>query len=351
MLPKTPATATSLSREGSVEEVPEEHIQWRVGQTLGDRFVVHSLLGEGTFGRVLEAKETKSNTVRAVKVVKPYPQCIKEAKIEAKILQKVQESDPYNEFHILRLVDTFSFNKHFCLVFERLGKSLYDLLERNRFRGFQLAEIQSFAVQILESLSFMSSIGLTHTDLKPENILFVNDNFRYCSRTRLYRPVSTEIKIIDFGGATFEDEHHSSVINTRHYRAPEVILQQGWGTQSDMWSVGCILVELYTGEPLFPFHNDYAHLALMEKLLGRIPVKMTRNLPYSLKRYFNDKNQLVFSAESEAEENYIKKSLYLEELIPENDFRDFIAEFLKFIPERRITPAEALNHRFLSNNY
>ena len=59
------------------------------------------------------------------------------------------------------------------------------------------------------------------------------------------------LAVIDFGGATFEDQHHSSVINTRQYRAPEVILGLGWDTASDMWSVGCIIMEFYIGELLF----------------------------------------------------------------------------------------------------
>lgn len=60
-------------------------------------------------------------------------------------------------------------------------------------------------------------------------------------------PASSKIKVIDFGSATFEDQHHSSVVSTRHYRAPEVILNLGWSFQCDMWSVGCIIVELLTG--------------------------------------------------------------------------------------------------------
>lgn len=57
--------------------------------------------------------------------------------------------------------------------------------------------------------------------------------------------------MIDFGGATFDYDYKSSLINTRQYRAPEVILGLGWSTPSDMWSVGCILMELYVGELLF----------------------------------------------------------------------------------------------------
>ena len=57
--------------------------------------------------------------------------------------------------------------------------------------------------------------------------------------------------MIDFGGATFEHQHKSSIIQTRQYRAPEVVLGSEWGTASDMWSVGCILMEMYTGGMLF----------------------------------------------------------------------------------------------------
>lgn len=57
--------------------------------------------------------------------------------------------------------------------------------------------------------------------------------------------------MIDFGGATYDDESKSSIINTRQYRSPEVILGLGWSYPSDIWSAGCIIAELYLGELLF----------------------------------------------------------------------------------------------------
>lgn len=68
--------------------------------------------------------------------------------------------------------------------------------------------------------------------------------------------------VIDFGGATFENQHHSSVINTRQYRAPEVILGLGWDMQSDVWSIGCIVMELYVGELLFATVRVYGGSAV-----------------------------------------------------------------------------------------
>jgi dual-specificity kinase len=81
--------------------------------------------------------------------------------------------------------------------------------------------------------------------------------------------VNSEIRLIDFGSATFQDEYHSSVVSTRHYRAPEIILGLGWSFPCDIWSIGCILVEFFTGDALFQTHDNLEHLALMEAVFQR----------------------------------------------------------------------------------
>ena len=68
-----------------------------------------------------------------------------------------------------------------------------------------------------------------------------------CRKSAARQPVTSQIKVIDFGSATFSDQYHSTVVSTRHYRAPEVILGLGWSFEADIWSIGCILVELVTG--------------------------------------------------------------------------------------------------------
>ena len=79
------------------------------------------------------------------------------------------------------------------------------------------------------------------------------------------------IHLIDFGSATFEEEYHASVVSTRHYRAPEIILGLGWSYPCDVWSIGCILVEFFTGEALFQTHENLEHLAMMEIVFGKVP--------------------------------------------------------------------------------
>ncbi|OQR71740.1 serine/threonine-protein kinase Doa-like, partial [Tropilaelaps mercedesae] len=127
----------------------------------------------------------------------------------------------------------------------------------------------------------LHQMKLTHTDLKPENILFLNSDYEVTySNTKKKREIrrvrDTRIKLIDFGSATFDHEHHSTVVSTRHYRAPEVILELGWNFTCDVWSIGCILFELYLGITLFQTHDNREHLAMMERILGPIPYRMCR---------------------------------------------------------------------------
>jgi dual-specificity kinase len=92
----------------------------------------------------------------------------------------------------------------------------------------------------------------------------------------------TAIFLIDFGSAIFETDRHSAVVSTRHYRAPEIVLGLGWSFPCDMWSLGCILIELYIGKPLFQTHENEEHLKMMEIVIGYFPMKMVEIIPYDL---------------------------------------------------------------------
>lgn len=91
--------------------------------------------------------------------------------------------------------------------------------------------------------------------------------------------LDTDIRLIDFGSATFDDEYHSSVVSTRHYRAPEIILGLGWSFPCDLWSIGCILVEFYTGDALFQTHDNLEHLAMMQAVCAqKIDTRLIRQV-------------------------------------------------------------------------
>lgn len=94
--------------------------------------------------------------------------------------------------------------------------------------------MQSIAIQCLEALQFLHGLGLIHCDLKPENILV--KSYSRC-----------EVKVIDFGSSCFQTDHLCSYVQSRSYRAPEVILGLPYDKKIDIWSLGCILAELCTG--------------------------------------------------------------------------------------------------------
>lgn len=146
---------------------------------------------------------------------------------------------------------------HLCLVFQPLGTSLYELIKKNHYRGFPLKLVQSFLKQLFKSIAFLHRIGYTHTDLKPENILLEKEELveEEVGGDKIWLPKSNKIRVIDFGGATLFNEAHSTVICTRQYRPPEVILECcEWNELADVWSIGCIAVELFSGDLLFPTH-------------------------------------------------------------------------------------------------
>jgi dual-specificity kinase len=181
-----------------------------------------------------------------------------------------------------------------------LGQSVFDFLKGNTFVPFPNSQIQSFARQLFTSVActfpailfhcsqtnimvVLHDLNLIHTDLKPENILLCDNAYQAFTYSRRIPSSSTtvnrqaaqrkvlldtEIRLIDFGSATFQDEYHSSVVSTRHYRAPEIILGLGWSFPCDIWSIGCILVEFFTGDALFQTHDNLEHLAMMESVCG-----------------------------------------------------------------------------------
>jgi serine/threonine protein kinase len=173
---------TNSSSE-SVSRQENGHYEWIVGEVIVGKYTVTGFLGDGTFGRVLEVKDLEGS-IKAIKIIRAVDRYVEAAKIEARILEKLNKSDPEHKSHIVRLYDHFPLDHNYCLVFERLGKSLYDVIKMNKYKGkgykgFRMTQVQKFAKQLLQSLDFMHTLGLTHTDLKPENILLVSNQLSW----------------------------------------------------------------------------------------------------------------------------------------------------------------------------
>lgn len=321
-----------------------------------------SKMGEGTFGRVLECWDREKKEYVAIKVVRNVPKYRDAAMIEIDVLRTLAEHDKAGKRGCLQLKRWFDYRNHVCIVCEKLGLSLYDFLRKNNHCPFSVDLVRDISRQLLKAVAYMHDLTLTHTDLKPENILLVSSDYIKIpdknssdpGRHYMRVPVSSAIKLIDFGSATYESQRHCSVVSTRHYRAPEVILGLGWSYPCDLWSVGCILVELCLGDALFQTHENLEHLAMMEQVLGPIPQYMIKRASQHAGKYFRNGRELNWPEGASSRESIraVRRLPHLRNLIMQNvdhsagALIDLLQRLLTFDPIERISAKEALKHEF-----
>ncbi|XP_061902517.1 dual specificity protein kinase CLK1-like [Entelurus aequoreus] len=331
----------------------EGHLVYHIGLLLEERYEVVSTLGAGAFGKVVECFDRDKGLRAAVKIVRKFESFREVAKSEITVLKEINMLDDDNRFACVRMLEWFEHQGHVCMVFELLGLSTYEVLCQTDFLPYSVDQIRDMAFQIFKAVSFLHRNKLTHTDLKPENILFVcsDYNLEYNNDTKRdeRRMRSLDVKVVDFGTATFDHEHHQSLVSTRHYRAPEIILDLGWNQSCDVWSLACVLMEYYLGQTLFPTHDSKEHLAMMEKIIGPIPPHL---LKLTSKQHYVHNQRLDFDESSPSGEYVRKHCKPLKHLQRksegERQLFDLLGCMLEYDVSRRITLEEALWHPFFS---
>ncbi|GEM06822.1 dual-specificity tyrosine-(Y)-phosphorylation regulated kinase [Rhodotorula toruloides] len=306
--------------------VPHDHIRYR--------YEVMDVLGKGSFGQVLQCRDHKTGDMVAVKIIRNKKRFHHQALVEIKVLGNLVKWDPDEKHYVIRMVDSFTFRGHLCIVTELLSINLYELVKANSFAGFSTTLIRRFTVQILHSLILLRHHRVVHCDLKPENIL-------------LRHPAKSGIKVIDFGSSCFENEKVYTYIQSRFYRSPEVILGQNYHMAIDMWSLGCIIAEMYTGYPIFPGENEQEQLACIMEVLG-VPDKYLVDRS-SRKRLFFDSTGAPRPVVNSKGRRRRPGSKTLAHVLKTDDelFVDFIAKCLAWDPDRRLKPDQAMRHPWI----
>ncbi len=225
------------------------------------RFEILKILGKGSFGQVLKCYDHKLGSHIALKIVRNEKRFHRQAQEEIRILEHLKKQDKDNTFNVIHMYESFSFRNHICITFELLSMNLYELIKKNKFAGFSLQLVRKFTHSILQCLDALTKNKIIHCDLKPENIL-------------LKQQGRSGIKVIDYGSSCYEHQRIYTYIQSRFYRAPEVILGAKYGMPIDMWSLGCIIAELLTGYPLFPGEDEADQLACIIELIGMPPNKI-----------------------------------------------------------------------------
>ncbi|XP_075580958.1 dual specificity tyrosine-phosphorylation-regulated kinase 1B-like [Pelecanus crispus] len=329
----------------------------RSGERWLDRYEIDSLIGKGSFGQVVKAYDHQAQEWVAIKIIKNKKAFLNQAQIELRLLQLMNQHHTEMKYYIVHLKRHFMFRNHLCLAFELLSYNLYDLLRNTNFRGVSLNLTRKFAQQLCAALLFLATpeLSIIHCDLKPENILLCN-------------PKRSAVKIVDFGSSCQLGQRIYQYIQSRFYRSPEVLLGLPYDLAIDMWSLGCILVEMHTGEPLFSGTNEADQMNRIVEVLGLPPPHMLEQAPkarkyfeklpeggWALKRNKESKKEYkvpgtrrlheVLGVESggpggrRAGEQGHAPSDYLK-------FKDLVLRMLDYEPRSRITPFYALQHNF-----
>jgi dual specificity tyrosine-phosphorylation-regulated kinase 2/3/4 len=317
------------NEKGDYKVVVGDHIQFR--------YQIVALLGNGSFGQVCKCLDHKTKEYLALKIIKNKKKFHKQGLVEAKLLKTLQENDPKDCKNIVRSIDHFIFRNHICITFELLSINLYELMKVNSFQRLSLSLVCRFAVQILTALDFACQLGIIHCDLKPENIL-------------LKSLQKSGIKIIDFGSGCFENERIYTYIQSRFYRAPEIMLGIPYTTKIDIWSAGCILAELYTGRPLFPGETEAEQFCRIMEVLGTPPLEMIE--ASARKKVFfenSGKPRLVLNGRGRLR---IPASKDLQDVIccDDYEFLQFLRKMLTWKPELRPSASDALKHGWIVKN-
>ncbi|KAJ4267784.1 serine/threonine protein kinase, CMGC, dual-specificity [Fusarium torreyae] len=305
------------------------------GDHLAYRYEIIDVLGKGSFGQVVRCIDHKTGGLVAIKIIRNKKRFHQQALVEVNILQKLREWDPKNKHSMVNFTQSFYFRGHLCISTELLDMNLYELIKAHAFRGFSVKIIRRFTKQILSSLNLLKQHKVIHCDLKPENIL-------------LRHPLHSEIKVIDFGSSCFENEKVYTYIQSRFYRSPEVILGMTYGMPIDMWSVGCILAELYTGVPIFPGENEQEQLACIMEVFGP-PEKHLIEKSTRKKLFFDSMGKPRLTVSSKGRRRR-PSSKTLQQVLKCDDevFLDFLARCLRWDPERRLKPEDAIRHEFIT---
>jgi len=264
-------------------------------------YIVEGFLGSGTFGNVVEVSRQGTEERFALKIVRADRQYREQAEKETSLLLKIRKCFP-EEDCLSQIIESFSWSYQDkadsiikpsqCILFRKFNMNLTQLLRGNTSCGIgiTMAAVSHVASQLCHALKCLREIGIIHRDVKPDNVMIreppVGDRINIC--------------LIDFGSATTSDEPDlKTYVQSRFYRAPEVMLGHRYSIDVDMWSFGCVVVEMAFGKPLYLGQTEAEQLNLIHQLQGPLPQKLVERAtsPLALlfeKTYCYETQEIVY---------------------------------------------------------
>lgn len=324
------------------------------------RYRMIKYLGRGVFANVAQAEDVADNSGRlvAIKIIRRNDAMKKASQREMELLQRLNDTDPQDKRHIIRLFGAFDHKGHLCIVFEHMAKNLRDLLkEETSGHGLSFTALKAYTRQMMSGLKHLQDCQIVHADLKPDNILVSLDK--------------KIVKLCDLGTATDkrDNQEPTPYLVSRFYRAPEIVLGMDISYGIDMWAIGCTIYELWTGKILFPGRSNNQMVKVIMECLGWPSEKFLRKgqlsgdhydagpplkfLSREVDQYGKDVLRVIEqhrmtirslkSRIQDAARGITDQGPSTSEL---NEFADLLSATLNWNPEKRIQAKEALSHKF-----
>uniref|UniRef100_A0A2I3GN24 Serine/threonine-protein kinase PRP4 homolog n=1 Tax=Nomascus leucogenys TaxID=61853 RepID=A0A2I3GN24_NOMLE len=324
----------------------EGYYRVNIGEVLDKRYNVYGYTGQGVFSNVVRARDNARANQEVAKTCE-------DTFNKLEFLKKLNDADPDDKFHCLRLFRHFYHKQHLCLVFEPLSMNLREVLKKyGKDVGLHIKAVRSYSQQLFLALKLLKRCNILHADIKPDNIL-VNES-------------KTILKLCDFGSASHvADNDITPYLVSRFYRAPEIIIGKSYDYGIDMWSVGCTLYELYTGKILFPGKTNNHMLKLAMDLKGKMPNKMIRKGVFKDQHFDQNLNFMYIEVDKVTEREKVTvmstinptKDLLADligcQRLPEDQrkkvhqLKDLLDQILMLDPAKRISINQALQHAFI----
>ena len=352
------------------EYVPNERIVWNDENEIQLKFL--SPLGRGVSGsvfvvQIIECKKYPQfyNSIFSLKVFKNDQ--ISKSQGENEIMTYHLCGRSFNtskNILFTSFITSFNVKGHLAFLMELGGPTLLHSLGMRKHRGFPLSAIRTILTRILTALAEMENKGLVHGDIKPENILFSMRKFGAIKSFEQYKTCianiskiilkdeyenanALDIMLIDWSSSSIGYQQHGQYMQSRFYRAPEILLRTNYGPSIDVWSTACVAVELFIGKPLFPGNDEVEMLKMIQQMLGAIPQSLLKNIGAdSVAAHSDEWNQAGTYSPGNFE-------TFIEEATGREDpevllFINFMRMMLQVNPDARITASSALIHPFIT---
>jgi len=298
----------------------DDHIAFRYQQL--------QVVGEGSYGVVVKCLDHKYNENVAIKMIKDLRKIHDQLILEKDLLVSLQKDGGPENSHIIKYKEHFLFRGYFCIVMELASINIYTLISNQPFIPFSSNLIRLIAKQVAESLHFIHTRGVIHSDIKPENIVFTSKR-------------KNAIKLIDFGCSCLRNNTLYTYIQSRFYRAPEIVLESPYSTEIDIWSYGCLLCEISTGKPLFEADDENELISMIFSLIGLPPLNTLSNSKRA-HYYFNNEGSPLPSL-------FIKKRSFEDSTgITDPYLLSLIKMCIKWDPSERPTALKILQHQYFT---